>query len=51
MNVLTFLYWSHKYKRQILAFELFAITKVGKNYLTERAQKGFELKSVYIKKR
>jgi len=39
----------YKHKRQILAFELFALTKQGKKYIADRAQKGFKLKSVYVK--
>ncbi len=35
-------------KRQIQAFELFASTKVGKAFLTDRAQKGFKLQGVFV---
>ncbi|MBD0401901.1 hypothetical protein [Flammeovirga sp. EKP202] len=40
---------NYLYKRQILSFELFASTKTGAQFLKKRAQKGFELKGVYIK--
>lgn len=39
----------YKYAAQILAFELFAKTKSGQQFLKDRAQKGFEFKAVYLK--
>jgi uncharacterized protein RhaS with RHS repeats len=39
----------YKYSAQILAFELFAKTKSGQQFLKERAQKGFEFKAAFIK--
>jgi RHS repeat-associated protein len=36
------------YKRQVLAFELFAATKAGQSYLKDRAQEGFEFKAEFI---
>lgn len=39
----------YKNQRQILAFELFASTKAGKKWISERAQAGFKLQGVYVK--
>lgn len=40
---------NYKYKAQIIAFELFASTKTGKQFIMDRAQKGFELKGAFVK--
>ena len=37
------------YPRQVLAFELFALTKTGKEFILNHAQKGFSLKGEMIK--
>jgi RHS repeat-associated protein len=39
----------YKNVAQIIAFELFASTKSGKQYIMQRAQEGFELKGVFVK--
>ncbi len=36
-------------KNEIMAFELFASTKVGKNYILSHAEKGFALKGAFVK--
>jgi len=40
---------NYLYKRQILAFEHFAATKTGGEFLGQRAQEGFELKGTLVK--
>jgi hypothetical protein len=40
---------NYLYQRQILAFELFASTKTGKEFLSQRAQEGFEFKGAFVK--
>lgn len=37
------------HKAQIIAFELFASTKTGQQFITDRAQEGFELKGAFVK--
>ena len=39
---------NYKYKQQIIAFEIFASTNDGRSYILAHAQKGFELKGVYV---
>jgi len=36
------------YRRQVLAFELFAATKAGQSYLKDRAQEGFEFNAEFV---
>lgn len=36
-------------QRQILAFELFASTKTGKEFILQRAQEGFKMEGVFVK--
>ena len=39
----------YKHEKQIRAFEAFAMTKAGRKYILDRAEKGFKLKGVYQK--
>ncbi len=36
-------------QRQILAFEVFASTKTGKEFILQRAQEGFKMQGVFVK--
>jgi RHS repeat-associated protein len=40
----------YKYKAQIIAFELFAITKEGNQFIKDRAQKGFSFETQIVNK-
>jgi len=40
---------SYKYEQQIRAFEAFAMTKAGRQYIIQRAEKGFKLKGAFEK--
>ncbi len=40
---------NYKHTAQIIAFELFATTKTGREFIMQRAQKGFELKGKIVK--
>lgn len=40
---------NYRYMAQIIAFELFASTKTGNEFITQRAQKGFKLEGAFVK--